>query len=81
MVWLSTTIEGKAMLQRSFVLGCLLLLSLGQSSCGGSDDSKGACVGGPNPRACGDDFTAGQCTLVNGDAFHEGKTCRELGYR
>jgi hypothetical protein len=70
------------MLQRNFVLGCLLLLSLGQYSCGGgSNDSKGACVGGPNPNACGDDFTAAQCDLVNGDTFHEGKTCRELGYR
>lgn len=58
-----------------FLALCLLV------ACGG-DPPKGACVRGSGVTAsCGDDFTAGQCELVNGDTFHEGRTCRDLGFR
>ena len=69
------------MLQRILAGLAVLFGLLVHVSCGGGSDAKGACVGGANPNACGDDFTAGQCEAVKGDRFYEGKTCKDLGYR
>lgn len=58
---------------RWLVLGLSLLLP----ACG--DDTKGACIPRASPQACGDDYTSGQCDLLNGD-FYPGKTCKDLGH-
>jgi hypothetical protein len=59
-----------------------IVFALALSACGGGDPATGACVRGTGVGAtCGDDFTAGQCSLINGNAFHEGKTCKDLGFR
>lgn len=56
-----------------------LSLALLMASCG--NQQKGACVRGTGVAAnCGDDFTAGQCSLINGTAFYPGKTCQQLGF-
>ena len=51
------------------------------TSCGGGGNEQGACVRGTGVSAsCGDDFTSGQCGLVNG-TFYESKSCKDLGFR
>lgn len=67
------------MSDRSSLLGIALAVAVGLGGC--SAPEKGACIRGSGPTAtCGNDFTDAQCILVNGDEFHEGKTCRELGF-
>jgi hypothetical protein len=64
------------------LIAVALLAALVQSACGGGGPSKGACVRGSGVTAtCGDDFTTDTCRLVNGDAFYEGKSCKDLGFR
>jgi hypothetical protein len=68
------------MIKRLWLTLALLASSALILSCGGSDP-KGACVSGSGIGShCGDDFTAGQCDMVNGDHWYEGKTCKDLGY-
>ena len=63
-------------------LAVIALLVTSLAGCGGDANEHGACVRGTGVSAsCGDDFTSGQCTLVNGSAFHEGRTCKDLGFR
>jgi hypothetical protein len=67
------------MLRRISLSSIALFLALAQLAC--DDNPTGACITGTGLTAhCGDDFTAGQCALVNGDEFFEGKTCKELGF-
>lgn len=60
----------------------LVAMMIALGSCGGGgDNDKGACVRGTGiSSTCGDDFTAGQCDLVNG-TFHGNKSCSDLGFR
>lgn len=59
----------------------VIALAVAAGLCGCSAPEKGACIRGTGVTAtCGDDFTDAQCNLVNGDEFHEGRTCRELGF-
>ena len=60
-------------LRWAFAVACLALLFAG---CG--DDEKGACIPRASPQSCGDDYTSGECDLMNGD-FYPNKTCEELG--
>lgn len=70
------------MIRQMFSMSVSILLALAQAACGGGGNENGACVRGSGATAtCGDDFTATTCTLVNGSGFHEGKTCKELGFR
>ena len=71
------------MIRQMFSLSVSILLAMAQAACGGGGgNEKGACVRGSGATAtCGDDFTAASCTLVNGSGFHEGKTCKDLGFR
>ena len=56
----------------SILLGGLSIVVL---SC---NPPPGACtVGSGITRSCGDDFTSGQCGLING-TFYEGLTCADL---
>lgn len=56
----------------------LFLMALLLVSCG--HQPTGACVRGSGVAAnCGDDFTAGQCSLVGG-SFYQGQTCQQLGF-
>jgi hypothetical protein len=49
------------------------------AGCGGGDDD-GACLRGSGiTQSCGDDFTSGQCDIVNG-RFSEGNSCADLGF-
>ena len=55
------------------VLGVIVL-----SGCG--DDEKGACVWGSGIGAkCWDDYTSGQCSMMNG-SLHVGKKCSDFGF-
>jgi len=59
---------------------CALLLGAAfflLPACG--HDEKGACVPRAAPDACGDDYTSGQCDVMNGD-FHPGKKCSDIGH-
>lgn len=59
---------------RSIIGGSALLIALSLiailAGCGGGGD-KGSCTTG---NGCGDDFTEGQCSLLNG-YFEEGGSC------
>jgi hypothetical protein len=56
----------------------ILMTTIILSSCSG--DKKGSCVVGTGITAsCGDDFTSGQCSLING-SFYEEQTCSDLGF-
>jgi len=57
-------------------LFAVVLLAVAASACG--DDTKGACIPRASPQSCGDDYTSGECDLMNGD-FYPNKTCEELG--
>jgi len=66
----------------SKILLCImaLLILFVIIACPKSDD-KGACVRGSGITAgCGDDFTKGECSMING-SFHEGDSCSDLGFR
>lgn len=55
---------------------CFLFFTGTLFVCGCSDsDDNGACE---ISTGCGDDFTAGECNIMNGD-FYEGLTCDEIG--
>ncbi len=57
-----------------------LIISCFLFGCGSDSDSKGACVRGSGITAgCGDDFTKGECDMINGD-FHKGDSCEDLGF-
>lgn len=49
----------------------VMFLILALASCGGGGGKKGTCT---NAGGCGDDFTHGQCSLING-TFHAGASC------
>lgn len=54
------------------LLAVVFILAMGLVACGGGGNTKGACT---HPAAgCGDDFTKGECSLINGN-FHPGATC------
>ena len=56
----------------------VFILSLSINGC--EDDNKGACVTGSGiGRRCGDNYTHGQCELING-TLYLGQTCAELGF-
>ncbi len=60
------------------LLRALLLAAAGLVGCGGE---KGVCVkdfGGVQGQACSES-NAGECDSIGG-VFHEGKTCKELGF-
>lgn len=58
-----------------------LMISCFSLGCDNSSNDKGACVRGSGITAgCGDDFTKGECDMINGD-FEKGATCEELGFR
>jgi hypothetical protein len=59
-----------------FVLAVLTTILI--TACGDGGE-KGACIPRANPFACGNDFTAGQCDMMNGK-FYPGQTCADLGY-
>jgi hypothetical protein len=64
----------------SFVTFAALLLAV-LAGCGGDDDESGACVSGTGvSAACRDDYSSGQCQLINAQ-YHVGKSCRDLGFR
>lgn len=68
------------MVRKSLLILIAIGFVPGLSAC--SSPRKGACVRGSGPTAtCGDDFTSAQCNLVNGNAFHEGQSCQDLGFR
>ena len=70
------------MIRQMFSVSVSVLLALAQAACGGGGNPTGACVRGSGVSAsCGDDFSSGQCTVVNGSGFYEGKTCKDLGFR
>lgn len=44
------------------------------------DDTKGACIVGSGITAGCGDLTSNECNIMNGDEWHSGVTCAELGY-
>jgi hypothetical protein len=58
---------------RRLVLAAALTLVL--AACG---SEKGACVPRANPMACGENYTEGECNLINGDHY-PGKSCADIG--
>lgn len=67
------------MIKQIAFISILLLFSLVVPGCGDGGD-KGACVPKAAPYSCGDDFTAGECDLMNG-TFYSGKSCSAIGFR
>jgi hypothetical protein len=68
----------KNIIRKTGLLLLILLAAIILSSCSG--DKKGSCVVGHGITAsCGDDFTSGQCSILNG-RFYEGTTCSDLGF-
>ncbi|MCW5635371.1 MAG: hypothetical protein KIT17_18685 [Rubrivivax sp.] len=68
-------------MRQILLLAAPAAVALTLGACGG-DPPTGACVSGSGRTAsCGDDFTHGQCNLINGDRWYEGRTCSDLGYR
>ena len=43
--------------------------------------AKGACIRGTGvTQSCGNDFTSASCDFIGGNAFHESRTCEDLGF-
>lgn len=58
-----------------FILLCLVGLTVGTTGC---HPAQGAClVGSGITRSCGEDYTGGQCSIING-TFYEGASCADL---
>ena len=60
------------------IIGLLMLILL--SGCGGNDSDRGACIWGSGiGSGCWDDYTPGQCNMMNG-TLYKGKSCSDYGY-
>ena len=66
--------------RKSALFATLISILFVAYGCGSSSSDDGACTRGSGiTRSCGDDFSRGECDLING-TFHEDRTCADLGF-
>ena len=54
------------------ILSLFIAFAFFITACGSGGGTKGACIPKANPYGCGNDFTSGECKLING-TFYPGK--------